>query len=220
MSERQEVLARIASYITELTDTYVQLVAIDGVDGAGKTTFASELAPYIESSGRPVIRASVDGFRHPGEAGYKSAEGSPEGYFNESYNYQLLKKLLIEPLSPGGSGIYVPAVFNVETNSPIPIIKKQAKPRSILLLDGIFLHRPELRMYWDYSIFLDVNFDISARRCHYKNNRSPNNPAREKRYVEGQKIYLSRCNPKRYASIIVDNNDLNKPVIKKIETGT
>lgn len=188
------------------------------MDGAGKTTFAGELAPYIENSGRPVIRASVDGFHHPSEIRYRLGENSPEGYFHESYNYQLLKKLLLEPLNPGGSGVYVPAVFNVDTNSPVPIIKKQAAPRSILLLDGIFLHRPELRMYWDYSIFLDVNFDISARRCNHRD-KPPNNPAREKRYIEGQKIYLSRCSPKRYASIIIDNNDLNNPVIKKIEAG-
>ena len=40
---------------------YHPRVAIDGVDGAGKTTLPDELAPVIEGAGRGVVRASIDG---------------------------------------------------------------------------------------------------------------------------------------------------------------
>jgi len=36
--------------------------AVDGIDCAGKTTFADRLAPLLE---RPVVRASEDDFLHP-----------------------------------------------------------------------------------------------------------------------------------------------------------
>ena len=49
-------------------------VAIDGVDGAGKTTFADELGSSVSALGRPVIRASVDGFHNP-RLSDTSAEG-------------------------------------------------------------------------------------------------------------------------------------------------
>jgi uridine kinase len=38
--------------------------------------------------------------------------------------------------------------------------EEYADADAILLFDGIFLHRPELRPYWDFSIFLAVNFNI------------------------------------------------------------
>jgi len=40
-------------------------VGIDGVDGAGKTTFADALATTLQQQGRPVVRVSVDDFHHP-----------------------------------------------------------------------------------------------------------------------------------------------------------
>jgi uridine kinase len=50
---------------TALAPDRIVRVAIDGVDGAGKTTFANELAEVVGGLGRPVIRASVDGFHNP-----------------------------------------------------------------------------------------------------------------------------------------------------------
>lgn len=43
----------------------VTRVGIDGVDGAGKTCLADELAGVLQAQGAPVIRASVDGFHRP-----------------------------------------------------------------------------------------------------------------------------------------------------------
>ena len=38
------------------------VVAIDGIDGAGKTTFADGLAEVFAEEGSAVYRASIDGF--------------------------------------------------------------------------------------------------------------------------------------------------------------
>jgi len=42
-------------------DPYVR-VAIDGVDGAGKTIFANELGEVLANRGRNVVRAGIDNF--------------------------------------------------------------------------------------------------------------------------------------------------------------
>ena len=59
-SRRGVILEHIAGKICAIFTGNVIRVAIDGVDGAGKTTFADELADIIEN--RPIIRASVDSF--------------------------------------------------------------------------------------------------------------------------------------------------------------
>src|SRR5262249_39050048 len=133
--------------IARLSPDRVARVAIDGLDGAGKTTFADELADILRMLPRDVIRASVDGFHNPRALRYRRGRSSPEGYFEDSYNYAALKKHLLDPLSPGGSRRYRAAVFDHVTDTPVSIPEREAPASSILLFDGIFLHRPELCPY-------------------------------------------------------------------------
>ena len=87
-----------------------------------------------------------------------------------------------------------------------------AVPGSILLFDGIFLHRFELRDYWHFSIFLDVPWENLSKRPSWAISLpDPSTP--DHRYAEGQRIYFRECNPKRAASVVIDNADLANPVI-------
>ena len=63
--QRRELLRTVAGRVLELPRDRVTRVGIDGVDGAGKTTFADELALTLEGLGRRAIRASIDGFHSP-----------------------------------------------------------------------------------------------------------------------------------------------------------
>ncbi len=214
MSARQQVLETLAAHILKTPSPSVLRVAIDGVDGAGKTTFADELEPLLSASGRNIIRASVDGFHNPREVRYRLGRGSPEGFYLDSYDYRALKERLLEPLSPGGSGRYRTAVYNVATETPVAVPERQAEPGAILLLDGMFLHRPELRGYWDASVWLDVPFEVSIPRGAQRGTGSPDpNAPENRRYVEGQKLYLGDSTPQRHATFVVDNTDLNAPVL-------
>ena len=77
------------------------LVGIDGVDAAGKTTVADRLAGRLEKSNRQIIRASIDGFHNPKAIRYRKGRDSPDGYYQDSFNLQLLIDKLLEPLSSG-----------------------------------------------------------------------------------------------------------------------
>ena len=54
---RIALLESLADIVATLRSDATVRVAIDGVDGAGKTFFADELATLVQSRGRPVIRA-------------------------------------------------------------------------------------------------------------------------------------------------------------------
>lgn len=215
---REVLLQTVAEVILEAPSHDILRVAIDGADGAGKTTFADELVAFLAESGREVIRASVDGFHHPREVRYRLGRGSPKGFYRDSYNYEGLKDALLDPLSPGGSGRYLTAMYDVEAEQPVEVPKKQAEPGAILLLDGIFLHRPELRGYWDVSVWLEVSFDVSIPRGAQRGTGfgSPDPYAESnRRYVEGQKLYLSESNPRQHATFVINNDDLNVPYFVK-----
>jgi len=210
-------LGVIAGRIARLAPDRVVRVAIDGVDGAGKTTFADELADILRTLPRSVIRASVDGFHNPRALRYRRGRNSPEGYFEDSYNYAALKEHLLDPLSPGGSRRYRAAVFDHVTDTAVSVPEREAPASSILLFDGIFLHRPELFPYWDASIFLDVDFAVSVSRCASRDGSSPDPfSSANRRYVKGQRIYLLACEPTKKATITIDNTNLSSPALVKM----
>ena len=90
-------------------------------------------------------------------------------------------------------------------------------PRAILLFDGIFLHRPELRGYWDLSIFLATSFPVSVARGAARDGGPPHPEAAEnRRYVEGQRLYLGECQPRRAAHLVIEYDDFERPVIQAV----
>jgi len=211
---RTVLLYVLADRITSLVSSHPIRVAIDGVDGVGKTTLADELVDPLRQRGRPVIRASIDGFHNPRSVRYRLGRSSPEGYVRDSFNHDALIAGLLRPLGPGGSRCYRRAVFDYRTDSAVEAPSEVAPPDAILLFDGVFLHRAELREYWDFSLFLDAPFDVTIARCARRDGSSPDvNAPANRRYVEGQQIYLRESEPARRATLVVRNDDLSSPEI-------
>ena len=211
---RSTVIEMLAERIVGVTCSHPVRVAIDGVDGVGKTTLADELADAVRAHRRPVIRASVDGFHNPRSMRYRLGRSSPEGYFRDSFNYAALTTVLLAPLGPGGTRLYRRAVFNYRIDSELDTPFETASPDAILLFDGVFLHRPELLSHWDLSLFLDAPFEITIPRAAGRDGSSPDvNAPENRRYVEGQQLYLKSCEPKSKASIVINNSNLASPVL-------
>jgi uridine kinase len=90
-----------------------------------------------------------------------------------------------------------------------------------LLFDGVFLLRPALAPFWDYSIFVAVDFQISVPRAVDRDSASDGKPQTkrkirrryEQRYLPGQQLYLQEAQPKDRATLILDNNDLEHPFL-------
>jgi uridine kinase len=213
---RASLLDRLAAAIVARHPERIVRVAIDGVDGAGKTTFADALAPLVSVKGRPTIRASVDDFHQPRAVRYARGRFSPDGFYLDSYDYDGFRRLLLGPLDPNGSGRFAARQFDLDSDQPFELEWRQAPPTAALIVDGIFLHRPELRSCWDLSVFLKVDFDISLPRGAARDqNFDVLDPTsrRHQRYVGGQKRYFAECAPEQAADIVIDYNDLRAPKI-------
>lgn len=210
---RDGVIDLVAAKIRALPATAARLVAIDGVDGAGKTHFADEVAAALRRAGEPVIRASVDGFHHPAEIRYRRGRSSAAGFYRDSYDYPRLRRLLLDPLRPGGSGRYVRAVYDVHAEAPVQPLVEVGGPGAVLVFDGIFLHRDELQAYWDFSVFLRVPFAVSIPRGAQRGYGDADPAgAGNARYVGGQLLYLGR-DPEARATVVIDNTVLDRPMV-------
>lgn len=188
------------------------IVAIDGVDGSGKTIFADEVARSVSRRGRSADRASVDGFHRPAAQRHARGRRSPEGFFRDSYDYDGFERELLAPFADGRP--FVRAIHDVDRECDVVLAPSTAAPDAILIVDGIFLHRPELREWWTASVFLEVDFEVSIPRCAARDGGDPDpSSGRNNRYVGGQRLYMRECSPAERASLVIDNRDLAHPRI-------
>ena len=213
--ERTRVLARVAAAVPDpRTLARPVRVGVDGTDGAGKTTFADELAVVLRAAGRLVLRASVDGFHHPREVRYRRGRTSPEGFFHDSYDLGAFHTVLLDPLAPDHVGprrvrtAVRDHVTDTDPGAPWQIVDDA----TVLVLDGIFLQRDELADLWDLAVWLEVPFAETYARMAVRDGcpADPDDPANA-RYRDGQRLYLAACAPGDRADVVVDNADVTRP---------
>jgi len=189
-------------------------VAIDGVDGAGKTVFADHLAAVLRTNSSHVVRVSADDFHNPGLIRHRRGRSSPEGFWLDSYDYAALRTRALDPFGPGGSLRYQPACHDLATDKPLDPPVQTAPPGAVLVVDGLFLHRDELADGWDLSVFLQVPFAVSVRRLAARDGTHAD-PQHHSlvRYVEGQQLYFTACQPWQRADLVIDATDLDAPTL-------
>lgn len=189
-----------------------QLVAIDGVDGSGKTFFAARLAAAVQD--RPVIVIHVDDFLNPSPLRHAQGRNSPDGFWMDSYNYAALNEQVLIPLGPDGNGRYCPVAYDPLTDKVVHGEVAHAPADAVIIVEGMFLHRDELISRWDASVFLHVPFTVTAARMAERNGSNPDpEHATMRRYVGGQRRYFEAAQPWKRATFVVDNSDFTAPKI-------
>ena len=132
-------------------------VAIDGIDASGKTTLANELAVSLQAYGRPVIRASIDGFHRPRSERYRRGPTSPGRLLPRCLRLCRPTGSVAHSAWPRWIRRYHRSVFDFRTDRPLNAPQEEAPADAILIVDGVFLLRPELDAFWDYRIFVAVH---------------------------------------------------------------
>ncbi|GAA3621971.1 hypothetical protein GCM10022200_00040 [Microbacterium awajiense] len=194
------------------------IVAVDGLDGAGKSTFARGLVQVFAEDGVAAFQASIDGFHRPRVERYARGRRDPEGFYRDSYDYATFRRVLIDPFRDGaqtaGTTGFQLAAFDVVRDAPVESEWVSAPIDAVLIVDGIFLHRPELRDLWDWSLWLDVPVEIAYARMAERDGSDPDpDAAANARYRLGQQLYLGEASPRARATMVVDNSDAAHPVI-------
>jgi uridine kinase len=215
-SFRHAVLNDLAERVVALRPGERVAVAVDGFDGAGKTVLADQLAELLAAD-RDVLRVSIDGFHRPRAQRMARGRG-PETFYEDSYDYGAFARAVIEPFR-GGLPV-TPAVNDVDADQPVHPAPVPVGPDTVLLVDGIFLHRPELDGVWDATVWVDVPFSVSVPRGNARYGAGDDDPgaASNHRYVGGQRLYLADADPGARATWVLDNTDLDRPVLRELTT--
>ena len=213
---RADLLDRLVGTIESVTIPHPLRVAVDGPPAAGKTTLADELAVLVRTRGREVIRASTESFHLPRAQRYRRGEFSPEANYHDAFDYDTLRRVLLDPLGPDGDRRYQHAVYDIDTGTALSPPVTTASADAVLLLDGVFLLRPELVDRWDLSIFVSAPFEQILDRARIRDLALLGSTAEVERrfrtrYIPAQKLYCAAARPADHADIIVHNDEPRRP---------
>jgi uridine kinase len=197
------------------------VVGIDGSDCAGKTTLADRLddALHVPTLKMPTLRASVDGFIRPRAQRYQRGELSADGYYLDSFDYPALLNQCLLPFL-GGKAVLRTITCDHLGDADATIDAVAIPTKAVLVIDGVFLLRPELRELWALSVYLRVSPEETLRRAH-RRDLGLFGSAEEierrylGRYLPGQALYRQEADPEARAHILVDNEQTDEPRIER-----
>lgn len=160
------------------------IIAVDGRRDSGMRQFADDLAEILHVGGHTVFHASIEDFQQP-------RSRRERGRYSDGYDYSLLRRVLIDPFRTAGSTGFAVTGFDADRDEPVFQPKwKSAGLDAILIVDGVFLNRPELSGIWNYSVWLENPPEIEDR---------------------GDAAYLADVTPSALATAIYDNRDPEHP---------
>ncbi|QGG93855.1 nucleoside/nucleotide kinase family protein [Actinomarinicola tropica] len=220
--EREVVLAHVVGRIEECAAARV-VVGIDGASGAGKSTFADEVAARLRQRGHVVVRSTTDSFHRPRVERMRRGPTSPVGYYLDSHDLGAIQEELLTPFATGRTSVRI-AAFDEPSDAPVEVTVDDVAERAVLVFDGLFLLRPELASRWRLVVHLTADRRRAAAWDAYLHDGLPADQtareheraqrlerARWPRYQDGWRLYVDEASPLERAEIVVDNDDLAAP---------
>lgn len=188
-------------------------IAIDGGTAAGKTTLAEDLATrHVERDGA-AIRASFDFFKVPPH------KRSEHGFGGQVFDAESLIDELLKPLGPGGSRRYRVATYDGWMRRSLRDRPVRTAPENALaFVDGAFTWSDELRAWWDFWIFVEVDTAIAVERFVARDALWQDDPEPDRmrtrfreRYLPAESAYARSVDPWSNADVLVRNDDPGNP---------
>lgn len=209
--ERRDTIHALADELLQHYPRGRIVVGVDGADGAGTAAFADDLATELRTMGHDVFRASMDDFHQPRVLRYAKGRDSAQGFYENSYDYATFRRVLLGPFRLAGSTGFQTEFFDLKRDVPFESRWQTGPADAILIVDGVFLLRPELKGIWNFTVWLDAPFEVRRERIVRDGSHPESGTPLDQRYLGGQELYEREASPRTAASAIVDNTDYDHP---------
>lgn len=211
---REELLVSLVARVLVLPEDRPRLVAIDGTSCVGKTTLADELTVVLEGAGLLVVRVSGDDFHQPREVRHRRGRLSAQGYLEDSYDFERLRRLVLDPVRQGERSVRT-ASYDLAEDVPVTPEPVELTASAVVLVEGEFLLVPELVDTWDLGILLIADpAVILARGLDRDADLGSPDEVRERylrRYLGAWALHEERDDPWSLADVVVDVSDPAQP---------
>jgi uridine kinase len=182
------------------------IVAIDGIDGSGKSTFARKLRAAFDDEGERAVIVSVDDFRRP--IAWDALPGPElDAYYNAYYDLDLAERCL-RAFLVGEPRITIPR-YDVIIEQIEGTLELDFAGAQIAIVEGVFpLRIPAVTE--GLLVFLDTSNAEARRRIvarDQRKGRSREETERriDRRYFPAQQRYHAALSPRDRADVVIDN---------------
>ncbi len=183
-----------------------QVIGIDGMGGAGKTTVSEEISEMLHAQEIPVTILHIDDFIHPRCVRYRDDVPEWECYYQLQWWYAPLLELLAAYRRDGAFSGTV-QLYNKEQDcygeQEITIPEN-----AVIIVEGVFLQRPELKGTFDAVVYLDVPEHVRLERVlsrdGYIGDEDAIRAKYENRYFPAERHYAESCKPADGADFMVE----------------
>ena len=166
------------------------LIAVDGCSGAGKSTFAATLAAHLGGS---VV--GLDDFYRPMDPDRRKALDPQTGY-ELYFDWQRLIADVLDRLVLGEAAMYRRYDWTADlVGDDIAILE----PHGVIVFEGVYAHRPQLRGYWDITVWVHTDDDVRAERTTSRGD----DPEWVERWEAAERWYTANLNPLAQADVVV-----------------
>ena len=198
---------RLADEIADVVEhaaaecSHVLRVAIDGNPAASPSALADALVDPLRLRGRPVVRVSTEWFLRPASLRFERGRTDADAFYDDRLDVTGLRRELLDPLGPDGSGLYLPTLLDPKTDRATRAQYELAPTEAVLILDGTLLLGRGL------PLDLTVHLRLSAG-------------ARERQTSEDERWalpayarYEREADPERTADVLIRLDDPKHPAL-------
>ena len=179
-------------------------VGIDGALPGDSRLLADAVAAAVEQAGRPVARVSREDFLRPRSVRLELGADDPDAGWERWYDDAALRREVLDPLGPGGSMHWLPALWDVSRDRSVRASRRPAAPGTVAVVEGPYLLRCELADAFDLVVHLAVTDAAVARRCA---------EAHFTRVAGSWSRYVEEIGPAERASYVVRFDDPRHPAL-------
>jgi uridine kinase len=203
-----ELVREIIERRANTPETRSLLVGVSGIDGCGKGFLATQLQAHLALRGVIPVILNVDGWLNLPQKRFDQNAPGVNFYENAIRLDQFFSQLVL-PLRERRS-IHLEADFVEETASDYRKHTYDYRDISVVLVEGIFLFKPQYRKYFDLAIWIECSFPTALARAidRAQEGLSPANTiaAYDTIYFPAQRIHLAQDKPREPADLIFEND--------------
>ena len=208
MSSIDEVVRKILERQANIPDTRSLLVGVSGIDGCGKGYLATQLQAHLALHGVIPAILNADGWLNLPHKRFDQNAPAANFYENAIRLDQFFNQLVL-PLRDRRS-ILLEADFVDETASDYRKHTYDYRDVAVVLVEGIFLFKPQYRKYFDLAIWIDCSFPTALvraiNRAQEGLSATKTIAAYETIYFPAQILHLTHDNPRENADLVFDND--------------
>ena len=176
-------------------------VAIDGAPAAAPDEWARRLVQPLRAAGRPALHVRAADFLRPASLRYEFGRTDPDSYYDGWLDLAGLRREVLEPLRPGGSGRVLPSLWNPVTDRATRAGYETVPPDGVLLLSGDLLLGSGLPV--DFAVHLRMSTAALARRT----------PPELAWTLPAYQRYEHEVDPAAFADLVVRLDDPRHPAL-------